>query len=59
MPETGIRSPQIGAKRIVIWSCVALLGAAAWGMIALARDEEISAIWLVVAALGSDRKSVV
>jgi carbon starvation protein len=36
-----------------LWVCVALLGGAAWGVVALARGEEISAIWLVVAALGS------
>jgi carbon starvation protein len=32
---------------------VAVVGAIAWGVIALARGEEISAVWLVVAALGS------
>ena len=36
-----------------MWTCVALLGAVAWGVVALARGEEISAVWLVVAALGS------
>jgi carbon starvation protein len=40
-------------KSILLWTCVALLGAFAWGMVALARGEEISAVWLVVAALGS------
>ncbi|WTP18908.1 carbon starvation protein A [Streptomyces sp. NBC_00191] len=40
-------------KSIVLWTFVALLGAFAWGMVALARGEEISAVWLVVAALGS------
>ncbi|GAB3298152.1 carbon starvation CstA family protein [Parasphingorhabdus pacifica] len=32
---------------------VALVGAVAWGVIALTRDEEISAAWLVFAALAS------
>ncbi|WTY68464.1 carbon starvation protein A [Streptomyces sp. NBC_01410] len=40
-------------KSIALWTFVALLGAFAWGMVALARGEEISAVWLVVAALGS------
>ncbi|TQK50124.1 carbon starvation protein [Streptomyces sp. SLBN-118] len=49
MPKT----IQLRPKYIVLWTFVALLGAFAWGMVALARGEEISAIWLVVAALGS------
>ncbi|MGW7361699.1 carbon starvation CstA family protein [Streptomyces sp. NPDC054802] len=40
-------------KSILLWTSVALLGAFAWGMVALARGEEISALWLVLAALGS------
>ncbi|PZG94075.1 carbon starvation protein A [Streptomyces sp. NTH33] len=40
-------------KTILIWTGVALVGAVAWGMVALSRGEEISAIWLVAAALGS------
>jgi carbon starvation protein len=40
-------------RSIVIWSAVALVGAVAWGVLALSRGEQISAIWLVVAALGS------
>jgi len=35
------------------WSCVALAGALAWAVLALARGERVSAVWLVVAALGS------
>jgi carbon starvation protein len=38
---------------ILIWIGVALLGAAAFGVIALARGETISAAWLVVAAVCS------
>ncbi len=40
-------------KTILIWTAVALVGAVSWGMVALSRGEEISAIWLVAAALGS------
>jgi carbon starvation protein len=38
---------------MLLWALVALLGAVAWGVLALARGEKISAVWLVVAALGS------
>ena len=48
--------PSSGASRVrsvVVWAVVALVGAVAWGVIALARGESISAVWLLVAALGS------
>ncbi|MBC6457419.1 carbon starvation protein A [Actinomadura sp. HBU206391] len=38
---------------MVIWGAVSLVGAVAWGIIALSRGEEISAVWLVFAALAS------
>ena len=41
------------AKSIAIWSAVAVVGAVAWGVIALVRDEQISAAWLIAAAVGS------
>jgi carbon starvation protein len=44
---------QSRARSIAIWSAVALIGAVAWGVIALVRDEHISAAWLIAAALGS------
>jgi len=37
----------------VIWTAVALLGAVAWGILALSRGEEINAVWLLFAALCS------
>ncbi|RKQ90783.1 carbon starvation protein [Solirubrobacter pauli] len=40
-------------KSIAIWSAVAIVGAVAWGVIALVRDESISAAWLIAAAVGS------
>ena len=36
--------------RILIWFCIAILGALALGTIALHRGEQINAMWLVVAA---------
>jgi len=41
--------PKIGA--IILWSLVALLGAASFGRLALSRGETINAAWLLVAAL--------
>jgi carbon starvation protein len=46
--KTGTRT-----RSIVIWTVVALVGAVAWAVIALVRDEHISAAWLIAAALGS------
>ncbi|HKH90750.1 MAG TPA: carbon starvation CstA family protein [Gemmatimonadaceae bacterium] len=40
-------------RTVVIWTAVALVGAVAWGVIALVRGEQISAVWLIAAALGS------
>jgi len=40
-------------RRIAIWTAVALLGAIAWGVLALARGESVNAVWLIVAALCS------
>ena len=48
--QTGHR---LGPRSIVVWTAVALVGAVGWGMLALARGEEISAAWMVAAALGS------
>ncbi|WP_053206260.1 carbon starvation CstA family protein [Jiangella muralis] len=40
-------------RSIVIWTLVAVVGAVAWGVVALTRGEQISALWLLAAALGS------
>jgi carbon starvation protein len=40
-------------RSTLAWTAVAIVGAVAWGFIALSRGEKISAIWLVIAALGS------
>ena len=39
--------------RIVLWVAVALAGAVAFGFLALGRGENVSAIWLLTAALAS------
>ncbi|MFI8893729.1 carbon starvation CstA family protein [Streptomyces paradoxus] len=56
LPESGLPAPEksrISLRSALVWTGVALLGAVAWGVLALARGEKISAVWLVVAALGS------
>ncbi|MGW1717044.1 carbon starvation CstA family protein [Streptomyces sp. NPDC002156] len=40
-------------RTIVIWTLVALVGATGWSVLALARGEDVSAAWMVAAALGS------
>lgn len=53
MPRTAAIRARTSPRTILLWTAVALAGAVAWGVVALARGEEISAVWLVVAALGS------
>jgi carbon starvation protein len=48
-----VRGRPVRVRSIVIWSAVALLGAVAWGVLALARGERINAVWLLFAALCS------
>ncbi|NBE51104.1 carbon starvation CstA family protein [Streptomyces boluensis] len=40
-------------RTILVWTLVALVGAAGWSVLALSRGEEVSAAWMVAAALGS------
>ncbi|MCA0143887.1 carbon starvation CstA family protein [Blastococcus sp. LR1] len=40
-------------KSVLIWTAVALVGAVCWGVLAIARGETISALWLLFAALSS------
>jgi carbon starvation protein len=39
--------------RILIWTAISAIGAAAWGVIALHQGETINAAWLVLAAVGT------
>jgi carbon starvation protein len=48
-----VRGRPVRIRSIVLWTGVALLGAVAWGILALARGEEINAVWLLFAALCS------
>ncbi|MFW3462037.1 carbon starvation CstA family protein [Streptomyces microflavus] len=62
MPETPTPAPPVprapgrrtlSPKSIVVWSLVALAGAIGWATLALSRGEEVSAAWMLAAALGS------
>ncbi|WEH19010.1 carbon starvation CstA family protein [Streptomyces sp. VNUA24] len=56
MPESGPETPEksrMSPKSIALWISVALVGAIGWAVLALSRGEEISAVWLLMAALGS------
>lgn len=44
---------RMSPRSIVLWASVALVGALGWAMLALARGEEVSATWMVAAALGT------
>jgi carbon starvation protein len=46
------RSP-IGTRHKIFFGVIAVLGAAAWAVIAFARGETVNAVWLVVAAIGT------
>ncbi|MGW1672656.1 carbon starvation CstA family protein [Streptomyces sp. NPDC002324] len=56
MPESGPETPdksRMTPRSIALWISVALVGAIGWAVLALSRGEEISAVWLLMAALGS------
>ncbi|MFD7552110.1 carbon starvation CstA family protein [Streptomyces sp. NPDC059816] len=53
MSGTLVPPSRLRWKSVLIWSLVALVGGVSWGVLALSRGEEISAVWLLAAALGS------
>ncbi|MEU5978327.1 carbon starvation CstA family protein [Streptomyces sp. NPDC047315] len=53
MSRSPVSALRANPKKFLLWSAVAIVGAICWGVLALARGEEISAVWLVAAALGS------
>src|SRR5690242_8937100 len=40
-------------KNVVIWGAVSVVGAISWGVLALVRGEDVSAVWILFAALAS------
>ena len=53
MTATAVGTRRASPRSMIIWAGVAVIGALAWSVIALARGEKISAIWVLVAALCS------
>ncbi|MFD3411156.1 carbon starvation CstA family protein [Streptomyces cyaneofuscatus] len=62
MPESPTPAPPVpqapgrrtlSPKSIAVWSLVGLIGAIGWATLALSRGEEVSAAWMLAAALGS------
>jgi len=49
--NTGKQRRNLRAVSVVIWALISLLGAAAFGVLALVRSETINAAWLLIAAL--------
>ena len=47
----GRRRPPL--KTVLVWTAVAIVGAVAWTVLALARGETVSALWILFAALCS------
>ncbi|WP_336208557.1 carbon starvation CstA family protein [Nonomuraea sp. LPB2021202275-12-8] len=43
----------MNVRSIIVWTVVALVGATGWGVLALSRGENVNAVWLLAAALGS------
>jgi len=57
-PSRNVKPPTSGRRRfdpkqVAVWTAVSLVAAIGWGVLALARGERISAVWLVAAAVGS------
>ena len=45
--------PKMTRKSIAVWGSVAVVGAVCWTVLALARGENVSALWILFAALSS------
>lgn len=52
-PVTAVDRPPVRPRSVAVWTAVAIVGATGWAMLALARGEEVSAAWMIAAALGS------
>ncbi|MCW2509985.1 MAG: carbon starvation protein CstA, partial [Modestobacter sp.] len=52
-PPEGAGARRWSVRSVLIWVAVAALGAVAWTVLALARGETVSALWILFAALCS------
>ncbi|MET0822423.1 MAG: carbon starvation CstA family protein, partial [Aeromicrobium sp.] len=46
-------APRARIRSIAIWTVVAVVGATCWAVLALSRGENVSALWILFAALSS------
>ncbi|HEY0889708.1 MAG TPA: carbon starvation CstA family protein [Nocardioides sp.] len=53
MSVTTPSRPSLSARGIAVWTIVALVGATCWAVLALSRGEDVSALWVLFAALAS------
>lgn len=44
---------RLSPRSILIWTVVALVGAVGWAVLALSRGENVNAVWMLAAGLGS------
>src|SRR6478735_8342519 len=49
----GGKPSRMTPKSMAIWGAVALVGAVCWSVLALSRGEDVSALWILFAALSS------
>ena len=47
------RRPRMTTRSVIVWGAVAVVGAVCWAVLALSRGEEVSALWMLFAALAS------
>jgi carbon starvation protein len=52
-PADSGRGRKMTPQQIAIWTAVSIVGAVSWAMLALSRGEDVSAAWLVFAAVAS------
>ena len=52
-PSTLSPRPRMTRKSMAIWGAVAVVGAVCWTVLALSRGEDVSALWILFAALSS------
>jgi carbon starvation protein len=45
--------PKMTPRSMLVWGAVAVVGAVCWAVLALSRGEEVSALWILFAALAS------
>src|SRR5687767_4713353 len=52
-PPKSAPSSRMTPRSMAIWGAVAIVGAVCWAVLALSRGEEVSALWVLFAALSS------